>query len=209
MARYNGPGNDRDGTALFIGFFTSHPIAVDELGKVYVTGLSTGSTAGFDLTTIKYGQPALACGDKGEKVLLCHKGVETICVKRSAVSDHLNHGDQYGACVVPVTITARQNQLASSPAVLPTRFGVSVIPNPTATTTKIFYELPVEGRVSIKLFDLAGREIKTLVDATKLAGFHNAEFNVATLQKGMYVYRITVRSANTNWSETGKLSVLK
>jgi hypothetical protein len=209
VARYNGPGNGDDGTGIFIGFFTSHPIGVDEAGNVYVTGLSTGINTGFDYTTIKYSQPMIACSENGDKVLLCHKG-KTLCVSRSAVSNHLSHGDQLGACSATVSgdNNARLDQPSTLPNQIPIHFQVSVVPNPAVATTKIYYELPADARVSLKVFDMLGREIATLVDASKQAGFHSADLNVAALQKGMYHYRITVKTANQVWLKTGKISVV-
>jgi hypothetical protein len=67
------------------------------------------------------------------------------------------------------------------------------------------YELPEDGRVLIQVFDVFGREIITVTDASKQAGFHNAELNVSALPYGMYYYRITVKSAKTNWLQTGKI----
>lgn len=92
--------------------------------------------------------------------------------------------------------------------VVPERFSVSVMPNPAITAAKMFYELPADGRVSIQLFDMLGRQIKTLADAYKQAGMHSIGFNVTTLQKGMYLYRITVKSAKQVWLKTGKINVV-
>ncbi|HEY8896649.1 MAG TPA: SBBP repeat-containing protein [Niastella sp.] len=181
-------------------------IEVDGSGNVYVTGRSS-DTGLFttDFTTIKYNQ-VQACGKNGDKILVCHKGKKTICINSSDVEEHLGHGDHMGACAT--TITAAGNGRTEAIAGIndvPARFRVSVIPNPALTTTKILYELPADGRVLIQLFDVLGRQIKTLVDAGKQAGFHNAELNVSTLKHGMYYYRITVRSAKTSWMQTGKI----
>ena len=204
VAKYNGPANDNDGTGIFIGFFTQHSLAVDASGNVYVTGLSAGIGTGSDYTTIKYSQTSLtACGEKGDKVLVCHKG-KTACISRSAVAGHLNHGDQLGAC----TGNARIDQTVIFNDEPPGTFRVSVIPNPAVVTTKIFYELPVDGRVSIKVFDMLGRQITTLTETNKQAGIHSIDLNVASLQKGMYYYRITVKSAMQVWLKTGKINVV-
>lgn len=206
VARYNGPGNDMDGP----GFFgASHPIAVDGLGNVYVTGLSTGIESGFDFTTIKYAQPLPTCG-KGDKVLICHKGKETQCIKTADALDHISHGDQLGECIGETArVVTDRSELSTRNTELPDRFRVSHAPNPVSTIAKIYYELPAEGNVTIKLFDMLGREIKTLVNAIRKAGYHNSEFDVSVLQKGFYIYRITLKTQEKVWVQTGKMSVVK
>ncbi|HEX6432069.1 MAG TPA: T9SS type A sorting domain-containing protein, partial [Niastella sp.] len=160
--------------------------------------------------TIQITQLCEGCGPKGDKALVCHNGKE-ICISQNGVKSHLDHGDVFGPCptdVAQTTIEARR-EFSERPSMLPERLRVFNAPNPASVTTKIFYELPFDGRVSIAIYDVLGRKIKTLVDATKPAGFHNADFNVTTLQKGMYYYRITVKTAKTDWSQTGKINVLK
>ncbi|WP_166437181.1 SBBP repeat-containing protein [Niastella caeni] len=172
-------------------------IAVDALRNVYVTGHPA---------TIKYSQTLPVCGNKGDKVLVCHKG-GTICIPGSAAMAHINHGDQLGGCAEQVA------RIATGPSAgindLPARFRVAVAPNPAGGITKISYELPVAGHVTIKVFDIVGRQITTLADAHKPAGSHNINLNVTALMNGMYYFRITVKSAKTSWSETGKINVLR
>jgi hypothetical protein len=201
-ARYNGAGNVHD---------IANSLAIDTFNNVYVTGRGGlfGVGTDFDYITIKYSQTLLACGNKNDKVLVCHKG-KTKCINASAVEAHLGHGDQLGACATPTgTITAREELSAAGSNTMPANFKVNVIPNPAATTTKLFYELPFDGRVSIAVFDILGRRITTLVDASKPAGFHNAEFNVWALQNGLYYCRIMVKTKNTVWVQTRKISVVK
>ncbi len=100
VARYNGPGSGSDGPGIFIGFLTSHPLAVDASGQRICNRNEHRRGIDFDYTTIKYAQTAIACGDKGNKVLVCHKGKTTLCISKAAVSNHLNHGDQLGACAL-------------------------------------------------------------------------------------------------------------
>jgi hypothetical protein len=64
-------------------------------------------------------------------------------------------------------------------------------PNPFNPVTKIEYQLPREGWVSLKVFDMLGREVATLVDRNQRAGVHSAEFNADRLPSGIYLYKMT------------------
>jgi hypothetical protein len=63
-------------------------------------------------------------------------------------------------------------------------------PNPFNPVTNIRYDLPNDVRVLIKIYDLLGREIKTLVNEFKKAGSYIISFNGAELASGVYFYRI-------------------
>jgi photosystem II stability/assembly factor-like uncharacterized protein len=65
-------------------------------------------------------------------------------------------------------------------------------PNPFNPTTHISYSLSRSGRVALKVFDVAGREIATLVDGSQSAGLHTTEFEAARLASGVYLYRLEV-----------------
>jgi hypothetical protein len=63
-------------------------------------------------------------------------------------------------------------------------------PNPFNPTTTIRYSLPVKSRVSMKIYDLLGREIVTLVNEVKSAGTYSVQFNAGNLSSGMYFCRL-------------------
>lgn len=64
-------------------------------------------------------------------------------------------------------------------------------PNPFNPTTIIEYQLPESGLVTIKVYDILGKEITTLVKEHKEAGVHTAEFNAGNLPSGVYICQIT------------------
>ncbi|MEI7483477.1 MAG: T9SS type A sorting domain-containing protein [Ignavibacteriota bacterium] len=63
-------------------------------------------------------------------------------------------------------------------------------PNPFNPTTKINYALPKQAFVSLKIYDLTGREIQTLVNDVKKAGYYTVDFNGSNLSSGVYFYII-------------------
>ena len=69
-------------------------------------------------------------------------------------------------------------------------------PNPFNPTTTISYQLSQVSRVNLKIYNLLGQEIGTLVDGEQLAGYHQATFDATRLSSGMYIYRIVSTDAS-------------
>ena len=70
-------------------------------------------------------------------------------------------------------------------------------PNPFNPSTTIKYHLPKDGFVTLKIFDILGREIKTLVNEQKSAGRYEVNFNAASLASGVYIYRMEADDFNS------------
>lgn len=89
---------------------------------------------------------------------------------------------------------------------VPTEFAMSQnYPNPFNPSTKINYDLPKDGQVSIALFDLTGRQVASLVNDFKTAGYYTVQFNATNLSSGMYFYRIS----SGNFVSTKKMVLIK
>jgi hypothetical protein len=74
---------------------------------------------------------------------------------------------------------------------LPTMFDLSQnYPNPFNPATMIRYQLPVATRVVLKVFDVLGRLVRTLVDEEREAGTYSVGFNGGDLASGVYMYRM-------------------
>ena len=78
-------------------------------------------------------------------------------------------------------------------------------PNPFNPSTMISYSLPGNNHVILKIYDVLGREVKTLVDEKQNSGSHNVIFQAADLPSGVYFYRLQAGM----YSETKKLLLLK
>ena len=78
-------------------------------------------------------------------------------------------------------------------------------PNPFNPSTMISWQSPVDDFVTLKVFDVLGREVATLVDEYREAGTHSIEFNASNLPSGIYLYTIQIG----NYLETRKLSLLR
>ncbi|MFC2093003.1 T9SS type A sorting domain-containing protein [Bacteroidota bacterium] len=93
---------------------------------------------------------------------------------------------------------------------IPSKFSLSEnYPNPFNPITKIDYELPVEGIVSIVIFDITGREIATLVKDKKKAGYYTLEFDGSSIASGMYFYRIIADDSGEKFIQTKKMLLIK
>jgi len=67
-------------------------------------------------------------------------------------------------------------------------------PNPFNPSTKIRFELPASGFVSIKLYDVLGREVAVLVNENLTAGVKEVDYNAVNLPSGVYFYTIKTGS---------------
>lgn len=67
-------------------------------------------------------------------------------------------------------------------------------PNPFNPSTKINFSIPENGVVTLKVFDILGKEVMTLVDEVMPASHHTVEFDASMLSSGIYFYRIQVNS---------------
>lgn len=79
-------------------------------------------------------------------------------------------------------------------------------PNPFNPKTVIGYQLPVTGSSILKVYDVLGNQIATLVNEVKVAGSYEVEFDASTLPSGVYYYRL---QAGEDFVQTRKMLLLK
>ena len=81
---------------------------------------------------------------------------------------------------------------------IPRTFEVSQnYPNPFNPSTTIKYQIPSDGRVTIRIFNLLGQNVATLVNEQKKAGSYTVEWNAVDVPSGVYFYRTEVVSASS------------
>jgi hypothetical protein len=78
-------------------------------------------------------------------------------------------------------------------------------PNPFNPTTSISYTIPKSAQTSLKVYDVLGNEVATLVNGENTAGVHSVEFNAAKLSSGIYFYELQ----SGNLFQTKKMMLLK
>jgi photosystem II stability/assembly factor-like uncharacterized protein len=89
---------------------------------------------------------------------------------------------------------------------LPERFTLDQnYPNPFNPTTRIRYSLPTSAHVSLKVYNIAGQEVATLVNERQATGTHEAIFEADELPGGIYFYKLTSGS----FGQTKKMLLIK
>jgi hypothetical protein len=89
---------------------------------------------------------------------------------------------------------------------MPSNYSLSQnYPNPFNPSTKISYQIPKSGNVTLKVFNALGKEVATLVNEEKSAGRYSVDFQGLRLSSGIYFYSIQSGS----FHETKKMMLLK
>jgi len=210
---YNGPGNSLDKPA---------DIVIDSSGNIYITGPSIG--AGFsgypDYATIKYNSNGDSIWVERYNAADLNDASIAIEIDNSNNLYIAGNSDDSFTSSGSVTIKYSQtpvgvDQIRSN---LPEEYSLfQNYPNPFNPNTLISYQLPVSSNVILKIYDVLGNEVATLVDEYLPAGSYEVEFNSHSdegqnlpagrqgLASGIYFYRLQVGS----FVETKKMLMLK
>jgi hypothetical protein len=94
----------------------------------------------------------------------------------------------------------------ASPESIPGHYNLSYnYPNPFNPTTKINFSIPTSEFVSVKVYDINGNELITLISETLSSGEHGVEWNGADYPSGIYIARIS----SGNYSQKRKMLLVK
>jgi hypothetical protein len=89
---------------------------------------------------------------------------------------------------------------------IPNSFGMSQnYPNPFNPATTINYQLPMKCHVTLKVFDVLGKEVAVLLNAYQTAGYYSLTFNAVNFPSGIYFLRLQTDS----FTDTKKILLLK
>ena len=109
--------------------------------------------------------------------------------------------------------TKEPTHAETAPGIPPGIFLQQNYPNPFNSSTNIMYGLPARAYVSLRLFDVTGRILNTLVATELDAGIHSIVFHPESLASGLYILRLDAVSVDGNLSEqtsiTRKLTLVK
>lgn len=78
-------------------------------------------------------------------------------------------------------------------------------PNPFNPVTTIRFSIPKNNFVTLKIYDINGKEVSTLIDGEKRFGYHTVEFNASGMASGVYFYKLTAGS----YIDTKKMMLVK
>lgn len=197
VQRYNGPQNGDE-------FTTS--MTIDKFGNIYVTGSSIG--ASNDFVTIKYNSAGILQWEQR------YNGPGNfIDVSNSIAVDKTGNvyiaGDSYGSGNNDDFVTIKYTQPVGINTIsneVPSKYLLSQnYPNPFNPATNIRFDMKKGDFVSIKVFDMLGKEIENLVSEYKDAGSYEINFDASKLQSGVYFYKMET----LNFIETKKMILVK
>ena len=196
VARYNSNSS----------FSTDFAIALvlDGSSNVYVTGRSSGSGRyDLDYATIKYNESGnemwverynvtqehfeewttMYSGDYDAARILAVDGTGNVCI--------LARSGGNGWSVYTTIKYIEPPSFVEQISGMPQQYSLEQnYPNPFNPSTTIKYSIPTESIVQIKVYDILGGEVATLVNEEKIAGNYSVQFNTNNLVSGVYFYRI-------------------
>ncbi len=183
-------------------------------GAIFTLGVSSNMTVANPIAdqhlilengAKEYDLSSVFAGNVGEltfKAQSANVAVATVAVSGSTLTiTPVKTGD---AVVTVVAMDEENNDFFSysfnvnvSPLVgvdeetVPTDFALyQNFPNPFNPSTNIKFDLPKESNVAVRIYNILGEEVATLVNRVMQAGRHTVEFNASRLSSGMYIYRI-------------------
>ena len=81
----------------------------------------------------------------------------------------------------------------------------NIYPNPFNSITNITYDLPVNSKIKIAVFDISGQKVQSLLNSYQISGYHSIKWDASSLSSGLYIFQLKT----DNYIETRKITYLK
>lgn len=164
---------------------------------------SSGSSEGMLIGTEDLG--VLLFSDEGDSLGSRNEGLTNLNVQALTLDNngYVYAGNENGVWRRPLSeiVTSVDDKPTQ-----PTEFVLEQnYPNPFNPSTTISYQLPMSSDITLKVYDILGNEIATVVNEYKPAGRYQVEFNAATLSSGVYFYQLKAG----DYVNTKKMILLK
>lgn len=187
--------------------------AIQADGRILAAGWALSPTSGYDFAVVRYtanGNLDSTFGTGGIVMTPIGTNDFGLAVALQADEKIVVAGSSYDAAGDYAFAVVRYNNGftsgVSSPKVAPQQFVVfQNYPNPFNPSTTIRYTIPGTGYVTLKVYDLLGKEIATLVSKRQAAGEYEIQWNPVGLASGVYLYRLQAGKL----SETKKLLIVR
>jgi hypothetical protein len=191
----NVPGNvlDNDlntrwsanGDGQWIQFCLANAATVTGVQIAFYSGNSRTST--FDILTstngVNWSTAAAGRVSSGTSLNLETFNITAVTAKYVRIVGHGNSVNAWNSYTEVVILSNAARQATDEPALAAM---LASYPNPFTSTTNITYQLEKDGHVQLSVLDLAGRQVRVLVNAQTKAGMHRASFNASQLAAGVY-----------------------
>ena len=144
--------------------------------------------------------------DNGENWNSINDGLKNIPILSLLVHSSSLYAGTWGAGVWRRPLSELITLVDESNNSLPINYNLfQNYPNPFNPNTKIIWLSPVGSWQTIKVFDVLGNEVATLVDEYKPAGTYEVEFNASQLSSGVYFYQLSI----DDFIQTKKMVLMK
>jgi len=139
-------------------------------------------------------------------------GTTTQVNNYSFVDQNLSAGNySYRLRQIDYDGTFEYSKVVESSIIAPATFAMEQnYPNPFNPTTNIKFSLAVDSKVTLKVFNILGQEVATLINNTMAAGFHSVKFDAKGFQSGIYLAKIEANGIDgKNFSSVKKMVLAK
>jgi hypothetical protein len=126
------------------------------------------------------------------------------------VYDNLTPQNINGGTIIIKSFSGEKLVAAESNLSSPVEYSLTQnYPNPFNPSTIIKYSIPETGNVQLKVYDIIGNEVATLVNETKSPGSYEVSFNASQLSSGVYIYLLRATGSGQVFVQTRKMILMK